>query len=179
MAEPHWLVVAFISAFLGLALPKIWLYSSFLVKQRTQHPLEGEWYGYYLIFRGGQSDLGCEKLVISRGIHLSKIKLVLHGNSLDNPAQAYCGEAWEEAGWLVIRMNPEGHDETIFVRFKNPNQVADPIKHGLWSALDHDTKPAVGPMILSRTPLQDPRKEIEKRLNYYTMDTKSKILQVQ
>jgi hypothetical protein len=180
MTEPHWLVVALVGAILGFLIPHIWLYLTLFIQSRKKHPLEGTWYGYYFIFQNKQVVLRSERLEIKKGIQVSKVKLVLTGQSYETQTQSYTGEVWEEAGWLLIHMRPQTHQESILMRFKNPILGGDPIKYGLWSAIDFDTRPAVGPMILSRIQFskEDAKKELDARLVHYHMNTTCKVLQV-
>lgn len=176
-------LATFFGAVLGLCAKPLWKKMIFLLPSEGAKQLTGDWYGYYLIIRQQQVEMKNEKLTIGKDYFSGKFVVkgerpIPDGQTPVECEQKYSGKLWEEGGYLIIHMHPVTHKENIFMRFNNPIAGGDPIKYGLWSALDFDNKPAVGPMILSRTQLVDARQKLDEKLTQFKVEKDHRIMQI-
>lgn len=177
-------VATALGAVLGLCVKPLWKKMIFLLPSESAKQLTGDWYGYYLIIRRQRVVMESEKLTIAKDYFSGKFVVkgerpIPAGQPPVECKQKYFGKLWEEGGYLIIHMYPVTHKENIFIRFNNPIAGGgDEIKYGLWSALDFDNKPAVGPMILSRTQLVDARQKLDGKLDQFKVEEPHRIMQI-
>jgi hypothetical protein len=155
--EPNWVVTAVVGGVLGAGAARLGLLPwQFLRHRLTAHPLLGLWHEAHWTFLHGRQVLGRGEIRLTRGVRTPvRVHVVSRPvGATSTDTLSYRGEIRAEKGHHVLVLTGS-HDETLIMRLLAHLPTHDAVLPGVWMSQDHDSRPASGVLVLSRTELPD------------------------
>jgi len=148
-SDPHWLIVALVSALLGLLIPGIVRIFQATVRRfgKPKEPVVGTWHSCFYNFDESKVRFTRYLWKVRKGVFC---EYAVSSRCLDDPSVRYTGTMFHEGSTLVCVMKGKHHTETIFWRFPLPIVSSSKPLVGLYLSLDWQRNTVVGCEVLSR-----------------------------
>lgn len=160
--EPHWLVTAFVSAAMGVALPYLFLFIGAMRGRFKKRNIEGRWFEYHTTYHQDNGAVVSTEWLIQRAVLVSfRVTCIRKGVK----AMRYRGPLIEHRGHFILTLTADDNISSAAFRLTIPHAGPDATMLGFWvsRAFDRDMKIASGAVVVSRKRMSE--EEVRLLLN--------------